>query len=488
MIGRIMSLADLKLDSRGGRGRGSGRASGVHVPPIHRGSARHVAQLNPWGVGSTLPTIGAPLGRVQQDHGTGTTVNCDPINWFNRAKLLLNPSEFILGLPHMGKSTVVRRQVLYYAGTGVIPLVLGDLKPDYVDLIAGLGGQVIRLGRGVGTLNILDMGDAPEAARLMSTAAGRTLLQNAKARRQLAVESLFTIQRGTSPTDTEVSLLNQALVLLDKAWGRRQKQPILSDLLALIQSAPDTLRTIAQDHGELTKYHAVTEALISSLIALTQEGGLGDVFNAQTKVRMRRDIPAVIDIHTIDEADEKLRGAALVASWAYGFGQVAVSNALADEGIEPQRNYFVVMDELWMALRQGKGLVGKVDALSRLNRQKGVGVAMISHTMEDLKALPSAEDRAMAEGLVARAGMVICGGLPPSEMPRLQTVMRVSKREQALLSSWSTPASWSPTGDSRPPGQGFFLIKVGGRPGIPFEFILTEAEKNFGNTNKRWAA
>ena len=39
----------------------------------------------------------------------------------------------------------------------MLPLVLGDLKPDYVDLIAALDGQVIRLGRGRGYLNVLDI-------------------------------------------------------------------------------------------------------------------------------------------------------------------------------------------------------------------------------------------------------------------------------------------------------------------------------------------
>ena len=46
---------------------------------------------------------------------------------------------------------------LSLAGFGVLPLVLGDLKPDYVDLIAALDGQVIRLGRGRGYLNVLDI-------------------------------------------------------------------------------------------------------------------------------------------------------------------------------------------------------------------------------------------------------------------------------------------------------------------------------------------
>ena len=62
--------------------------------------------------------------------------------------------------------------VLSLAGFGVLPLVLGDLKPDYVDLIEALDGQVIRLGRGRGYLNVLDMTLArqlPTASQAAST-------------------------------------------------------------------------------------------------------------------------------------------------------------------------------------------------------------------------------------------------------------------------------------------------------------------------------
>jgi hypothetical protein len=53
-------------------------------------------------------------------------------------------------------STITRRMALGLAGYGIQPLVLGDLKPDYKDLIEALGGQVIELGRGRGHLNVLD--------------------------------------------------------------------------------------------------------------------------------------------------------------------------------------------------------------------------------------------------------------------------------------------------------------------------------------------
>ena len=74
--------------------------------------------------------VGVPLGRHLF---TNATVCADPISWFQIAKLISNPSVFVLGLPGLGKSTLVRRMALGLSGFGVQPLVLGDLKPDYVE-------------------------------------------------------------------------------------------------------------------------------------------------------------------------------------------------------------------------------------------------------------------------------------------------------------------------------------------------------------------
>ncbi|MET3811797.1 hypothetical protein ABIB14_002927 [Arthrobacter sp. UYEF3] len=84
----------------------------------------------------------------------------------------------------------------------------------------------------------------------------------------------------------------------------------------------------------------------------------------------------------------------------------------------------------WRALRAGKGMVDRVDALTRLNRSVGVGQVIISHTMSDLLALPAEEDRMKALRFVERSGMVICGGLPASEMPLLTAAIPLSGEEQ----------------------------------------------------------
>jgi hypothetical protein len=526
--------------SRGWTGRGGGESMVISAAPEWRGTTVQVCGLWPYGVGTGAPMIGVPLGRHLINRGT---VCCDPISWFQRANLILNPSVFVLGKPALGKSTLIRRMATGLAGYGVQPLVLGDLKPDYVDLVRELKGQVITLGRGRGYLNVLDPGEAREAAQLLRSAADlerkaieeeeaeldylrnsptpdnvdeaqaireRTaqlvgslpihsenitrnerlaaqILQDAHGRRLTMVSALLTIMRRTPPTDREETIIDRALKLLDEKDG---EIPVLADLLDLIQSAPEELRAVALDRGDKKQYERITENLEASLIGLTSGGRLGELFSQQTTVRMQRDRPVVYDVSSIDDSEPDLQAAVLLACWSAGFGTVNVATALADAGLEPRRHYFVIMDELWRALRAGHGMVDRVDALTRLNRQRGVGMAMISHTMSDLMSLASEEDRMKAKGFVERSGMVICGGLPASEMPLLNSAINMSMAEQEMLQGWQDPPAWDPVNgkEADPPGRGKFLIKVGGRPGIPFSVELTDAERHVNDTNKLWHA
>jgi hypothetical protein len=150
----------------------------------------------------------------------------------------------------------------------------------------------------------------------------------------------------------------------------------------------------------------------------------------------------------------------------------------------------MVLDELWEALRVGHGMPGRVDALTRTNRTEGVGVTMITHSLADVRALKSEEDRQMARGLAERAGIVVLGGLPKSEMAMLQEVVGLSGAEQDLLTSWQDPPAWDAARgqEADPPGRGCFLVKVGGgqRPGIPLHLPLTSVERNLHNTSKLW--
>ncbi|RLV53448.1 ATP/GTP-binding protein, partial [Aeromicrobium phragmitis] len=199
--------------------------------------------------------------------------------------------------------------------------------------------------------------------------------------------------------------------------------PVLGDLLNLIRSAPDELRQMALDRGELDRYRATTQDLEAALIALVDDDRLGALFNTQTTETMDLSRPVVFDVSSLNDEDDAIKAAVLMSCWSAGFGAINVTHALADAGLEPQRRFFVVLDELWRTLRTAPGLVDRVDALTRLNRQWGVGQAMISHTTDDLKALPSAEDRAKALGFVERAGFVVLGGVPSREVDALSAVI-----------------------------------------------------------------
>ncbi len=467
---------------RGWRGRGGGRSSMVYAPDEWRGTTVQVCGLWPFAAGSGTPMVGVPLGMHEL---TGATVCADPVTWF-RQDLISNPSMFVLGIPGIGKSSLVRRLALGLAGYGVLPMVLGDLKPDYVDLVQAMDGQVIELGRGRGRLNILDAHEAIKAAHRLTGDARGELLADIRGRRHTIVSTLITLMRGQPPSDHEEMIVARAIEVLDEKHGDGLP-PVLPDLAQVIQDGPEVLRQVAFDRGDMDRYTDNTEPLVKTLRAMIAPGRIGEMFASQTTTPMRRDRAVVFDVSSINDGDEVLQRAALMACWSTGFGAIEVANALADAGLEPRQHRFVILDELWRALRGGRGMVDRVDALTRLNRAFGVGVAMVSHTMSDLQALPDADDRMKARGFVERCAIVACGGLPSAEMELLRPVAGLTRAEQSMVVSWQDPPAWSSDGErSAPPGRGRFLIKVGERPGIPVRVQLTGVEAGLNDTNKLW--
>ena len=475
---------------RGWPGVGGGVSTLVSDPPLWRGTTRQVCGLWPYTAGTGSPVIGAPLGRHLF---TGAMVCGDPMSWFMDASIISNPSAFVLGLPGLGKSTLVRSWVTALAGFGVVPMILGDLRPDYVDLIEAMDGQVIRVGRGRGHLNVLDPGDAVRAAQKLSEAGrddlAREVREESLSRRRAVVASLVTIlRRGEeqqAPSQREESVLDGALRILDRDFDG---VPTLPDLLAVIRSAPSELREAAVAYESTKKYRKIVENLEASLVSMISGGLLGDTFSKPTTEAIRVDRPMVIDISGLGEGEESLKAATLIACWSAGFGTVSVANQLAEANLGPRRHYFLVLDELWQALSAGEGIVDRLNSVSRMNRGFGVGQVFITHTMHDLETPSREEDRRKARGLVERSGMVVMGGLPRGEMEMLTRVVHLSSAEQSLLQSWSSPPTFDQkTGrEKEPPGRGRFLIKVGGRPGIPLRTELTRTELAIGDTNKRW--
>ena len=102
---------------RGWPGRGAGEAMYVQAADEWRATTVQACGLWPFSAGIGSPMTGVPLGRNLL---SGTTLCGDPISWFQTAKLIHNPSCFVLGLPAFGKSTLIRRMALGLAGNGVV--------------------------------------------------------------------------------------------------------------------------------------------------------------------------------------------------------------------------------------------------------------------------------------------------------------------------------------------------------------------------------
>ena len=462
----------------------AGGAAGVIAPaPEWRGTTVQVCGMWPFIAGTSTPMVGVPLGHHLM---SVATVCSDPISWFARAGLIANPSLMVLGRPGLGKSTLIRRMAIGLAAFGTDPLVFGDLKPDYRALVESLGGAVIQLGRGRGHLNVLDPGAAVKTADRLTGTARAELIAEAHGRRLTMLAALVTLNRGGRVSDHEEAILSAALDVIDE--HHRPGEATLHDLIAVLEEGPSRVRQVTLDRGDEDRYRTAVDPLHRSLAALAQ-GSLGEVFARPTTTRIDLSGPVCIDISGISESDEKLQAAALLACWGEGFASIAALQALTDAGLEPQHNFVVILDELWRVLRSGSGIISRIDALTRLDRNTGVGTVIITHTLKDLLSV-SAEDRPKAQGFAERMGYYAFCGLPTAELAGVTQVVSLSRREAEMVTSWSTPEVWDVVTGQRsdPPGLGKVLLKVGGRPGIPVQVRLTEIERDVNNTNLRWVA
>lgn len=467
---------------RGWAGRGVGRVNYVQPPTEYQGSTVQVCGLWPFIVGTGSPVVGVPLGR----HLINNSVVCaDPIFWF-LANLVLSPSCFVLGRPGLGKSTIVRRMVAVLQAWGIIPMVLSDTKPDYVDLIAAMEGQVIRLGRGRGHLNPLDLGPlVRQLALIPDEGKRRAALDEMNGRRLTTVLGLLALVRGARLESYESSIVTEAIRILEEQ--PRELPPVIGDVTALVAERHPRLRKLARDRSSEDRYDDRVQNLLDDLEALGGSGAFGDTFARQTTEHIEMGRPMVFDMSSIDDGDLLMQAALQSVCWNYGSAVVSADKHLAEAGMREQRHYFLVMDELWRMLRAADVMVYFVDALTRLNRQRAIGQAMITHTMNDLE-LASEHLTKIAWGFVERSAMTFLGGLAESEMGNLEKVFAMSGEEKSMITDWSTESVVNPEAGTAaaPPGLGKFLLKIGKKPGVPFQSMLTEVEKAVNDTNLAW--
>lgn len=464
---------------------GGGKTASITPVPEFRGPTVQVCGLYPFSVGSSLALVGAPLGPHLEGRGM---VCADPVSYFV-ADLVNNPSCFVLARPGTGKSSLLRRIAGFLPAKGVLPIVLSDWKPDYVELIRALDGQVIRVGRSSGYVNPLDPGPLAHRLEDLPEKVRSRVITSMRGQRMNVMEGLCGLALGSDLVAHERTILSTAMAIWDEEHGG--EVPVIEDVLRLIQRAPDRLRHYAQDGGDPHRYSERTQRLIDALMSLN--GGsetFGRVFAEPTTEPLELDRPVVFDLSEFEGMDTKLQAGVQLVCWAYGSTAVSGAKALAEAGLAPRRSYLLIMDELWRALRAASFMVDRVDEITRLNRTLNLGQALCTHTMTDLK-VHDEEATAKAWGFVGRSEMVYLGGLNPGEMGNLAEVFALSDREIETLTDWAEAGEVNPVTNAVgiPRGRGKFLLKVGKKAGIPFKVDLmpVEIEEGVHDTNTAWA-
>ncbi|MGB7450045.1 MAG: hypothetical protein WA892_13090 [Ornithinimicrobium sp.] len=482
-MSRVREQAEQRRGRPGHRGwtmRGGGRATWVTPPNELEGTSNHVCGLWPFSVGVGLPTVGVPLGPHQQYAGT---VCADPISWY-LAGFLSNPSAFILGLPALGKSSLLRHICVILPAWGILPIILSDTKGEHVELVRSIEGQVIPVGRGLNAINVLDLGPLVTYLDALPPELRNSTLEDLRARRMHSLKGLLELVMHASLNTVEANVLNAVLRHLD----REPHTPVMGDVREMIEDRHRLVRDVVRDRGDDSRYDDRMENLLDALRAVDSGGQFGDIFSRHTTLPIEMEKAVVFDMHTVEDTDLELQAALQLVCWAYASSVVQSAKVLAEAGLRPERHYVMVMDELWRMLRASPLMVDPIDSLTRLNRNKALGQIMVTHTMNDLKLATEAATL-KAWGFVERSAMVFLGGLSAQEMGNLATVFKMSQREMDQLEEWTAEGGYDEsTGQSAaPPGRGKFLLKIGSKPGVPFQVALSPLGDHLHKTDSRWA-
>ncbi|GAA3238103.1 ATPase [Pseudonocardia petroleophila] len=449
---------------------GGGRAG--HVEPGNRfaGTTSQICGLFPFATPSGSDVRGVPIGRHLH---TAEPIGLDPAQWL-RTGLVSNTGVWVQGQPGIGKSSITKRMVTGLVGFGMRAVIPGDVKGEYTGLVHALGGSVWRLGRGLESLNPLDAGPLREALRAAPPEDRLRLTETLRARRLSLLEALITIVRRTEPDVTERRLLGAALDVVINADP--DHEPVIPEILSVLRAGPAALATIAAV-DEPAEYRRFTRTLTNTL-GLLCEGAIRGIFDRPSSTRFNPDTPALsLDISALDDDEDEVVAAAMLCSWTWSAG-------LADAAGygERRRNVVQVQDELWRALRVAPGLVERSDRITRLGRHRGVVSFQVTHSLDDLEALPTEADRAKARGMASRNGVLLLGGMADKELDGLRRLTSLTRGEAALITSWAAPPTWH-SGRTHP-GRGKYLIKSGQRLGLPVALTLTPTEIELHDTDR----
>ncbi|MEV6364877.1 hypothetical protein [Nocardia asteroides] len=459
-------------DARGEHRPFGGYAHNVDAGRLFAGTTTQVQGLYPFPAASGARVRGVPFGRHLH---TAEPIGLDPSQWLVDG-LVTNTGLWVQGQPGIGKSTAIKRLLVGLVAFGFAAVIPGDIKDEYTPIVEALDGKVFRIGRGLHSLNPLDLGPLRGAINAAIGTQRDQLVSQARGRRLDLLESLITIVGGQDLTATERLLLAMTVDQADAASQRYGlPDPTIPELVQILDSATDPLLRVVAARDEHDYRREIRE--LRNTLVLLCEGPIKGMFDRPSSFSLDADLPAIsLSLGAVEDDGDDVVAAAMMCAWAWSAGLIEGKQAAGQ-----RRNVFQPQDELWRALRAAPGLVEKSDRMTRLNRRRGVVSVQSTHSITDLEALPTEADRAKAKGMVARNAIKVIGGLDNAEMERLHSISPFTSGEKELVTRWSAPPTWVP--GQRHPGRGKYLIKSGSRMGLPVNVDLTPEELTLYNTD-----
>lgn len=222
-------------------------------------------------------------------------------------------------------------------------------------------------------------------------------------------------------TARESDILSVAVRVLHDRHGDDPQPPVIADLRDLLREGPT--RCVWRRSGTTRKTTSSTGRRFAGLLAdlhgfSNRMTKFGRLFGDQTTARIDLSRPVDFDISALAQSGDDVVAAVLATTWTSAFAAKNAADVLAEEGLQPRRNHVIIMDEMHRALRASPLMVEKLDLLTRLNRQWGVGQIMITHTFKDLMCMETPAQNTKARGFVERSEIKVLGALSRIEVDR----------------------------------------------------------------------
>jgi hypothetical protein len=415
----------------------------------HRATTANLSHVYPFLADGGLGASGVYVGRDSYSGASFCYCGFDLYN--RRPRLVSNTNIMMVGNIGWGKTNTAMALAVRNLPFGRRIVVPGDPKDDWLRLALALGGQGIRLGRGLSArLNPLDAGVKP--------AGKEQILWDTEVwsrRQKLLVALVATAAPAIAPLEPlAVAALDLALAAAVDQAGT----PTLPDVAHhLANPDQDRARNAGYDAELLRDRGQPVYAVLSSLI----NGHLGGLFDGPSTVRFDPQAPMIALGSAALGDDDLLQSLVMLCCSAW------VGSTMADPSFG-QRLF--VYDEAWRIIG-GEAQLDRMNTDLRLSRFYGIANVLAMHALSDPDKVGHADSAAVkkAQGLLSLCDTRVVFRQAPGELDRATADLALTQAEREVVAG---------------AGVGEALWKLPSRS-FRVQTVLSDREKIMFNTDQR---